>query len=157
MASKHSRTLCSLQPAVLLEAQLEAVARCGRVYFGRHVSSDGICMRVRFKRSIEHENKPRRARIFLAENVPCSPPPRRHQSATALAVAMAPKRARTEPSLPTATAAPKITLSGGEAHHSSLAALWRQENLTDIAVCAEGVEFKAHRAVLMARSSVFRY
>ena len=27
MASKHSRTRCSLQPAVLLEAQLEAVAR----------------------------------------------------------------------------------------------------------------------------------
>jgi len=68
---------------------------------------------------------------------------------------MAPKRARTEPSLPTATAAPKITLSGGEAHHSSLVALWRQEKLTDIAVCAEGVEFKAHRAVLAASSGYF--
>jgi N-acetylneuraminic acid mutarotase len=68
---------------------------------------------------------------------------------------MAPKRARTEPRLPTATAAPKITLSGGEAHHSSLVALWRQEKLTDIAVCAEGVEFKAHRAVLAASSGYF--
>ena len=70
-------------------------------------------------------------------------------------MAPTPKRARTEPSLPTATAAPKITLSGGEAHHSSLVALWRQEKLTDIAVCAEGVEFKAHRAVLAASSGYF--
>ena len=30
-----------------------------------------------------------------------------------------------------ATAAPEITLSGGEAHHSSLVALWRKEKLTD--------------------------
>ena len=70
-------------------------------------------------------------------------------------MAPTPKRARTEPSLPTATGAPKITLSGGEAHHSSLVALWRQDKLTDIAVCAEGVEFKAHRAVLAASSGYF--
>ena len=54
-----------------------------------------------------------------------------------------------------AAAAPKITLRGGEAHHSSLAALWREEKLTDIAVCAEGVEFKAHRAALASSSGYF--
>ena len=54
-----------------------------------------------------------------------------------------------------AAAAPKITLRGGEAHHSSLAALWRKEKLTDIAVCAEGVEFKAHRAALASSSGYF--
>ena len=84
--------------------------------------------------------------MFLV-HLPLDAPPERRP--------MAPKRARTEPSLHTATAAPKITLSGGEAHHSSLVALWRQEKLTDIAVCAEGVEFKAHRAVLAASSGYF--
>ena len=69
---------------------------------------------------------------------------------------MAPrKRARSGSSSSTATAAPKITLSGGEAHHSSLVALWRKEKLTDIAVCAEGVEFKAHRAALASSSGYF--
>ena len=48
---------------------------------------------------------------------------------------MAPrKRGRTaaSPSSSSASAAaPKITLSGGEAHHSSLVALWRKGKLTD--------------------------
>ena len=46
---------------------------------------------------------------------------------------MAPrKRARTaSSSSSSAAAAPKVTLSGGEAHHSSLVALWRKEKLTD--------------------------
>ena len=66
---------------------------------------------------------------------------------------MAPrKRARASSS---SAAAPKITLCGGEAHHSSLAAFWRKEKFTDIAVCAEGVEFKAHRAALAASSGYF--
>ena len=72
---------------------------------------------------------------------------------------MAPrKRARTAASpssSASSAAAPKITLSGGEAHHSSLVALWRKEKLTDIAVCAEGVEFKAHRAALASSSGYF--
>eukprot|EP00964_Phaeocystis_antarctica_P150326 scaffold117719_cov63-Phaeocystis_antarctica.AAC.2 len=68
------------------------------------------------------------------------------------------KRARTasSPSSSAAAAAePRITLSGGEAHHSSLATLWRKEKLTDIALCAEGVEFKAHRAALASSSGYF--
>eukprot|EP00964_Phaeocystis_antarctica_P119077 scaffold82818_cov72-Phaeocystis_antarctica.AAC.2 len=73
---------------------------------------------------------------------------------------MAPrKRARTasspSSSASAAAAAPKITLSGGEAHHSSLVALWRKDKFTDIAVCAEGVEFKAHRAALASSSGYF--
>ena len=51
--------------------------------------------------------------------------------------------------------ASKVALSGGEAHHSSLIALWRKERLTDIAVCAEGTEFKVHRAALAAASGYF--
>ena len=62
------------------------------------------------------------------------------------------KRARTDDA---SDYGDKITLDGGEAHHSSLSALWRQEKLTDIAVCAEGVEFKAHRAALAASSGYF--
>ena len=66
------------------------------------------------------------------------------------------KRARrTAASCSSTAAAPKITLRGGEAHHSSLAALWRKEKLTDIAVCAEGVEFKARRAALASSSGYF--
>ena len=42
-----------------------------------------------------------------------------------------------------AAAAPKLTLSGGEPHHPKLASLWRDSRLTDIAVCAEGVECRA--------------
>ena len=71
---------------------------------------------------------------------------------------MAPRkraRAASSPSSSAVAAAPKITLSGGEAHHSSLAALWRKEKLTDIALCAEGVEFKAHRAALASSSGYF--
>ena len=40
-------------------------------------------------------------------------------------------------------------------HHSSLIALWRDERLTDFAVCAEGVEFKAHRVALASSSKYF--
>ena len=73
---------------------------------------------------------------------------------------MAPrKRARTasspSSSAAAAAAAPKITLRGGEPHHSSLVALWRKDKFTDIAVCAEGVEFKAHRAALASSSGYF--
>ena len=74
---------------------------------------------------------------------------------------MAPRkraRAASSPSSSAAAAsdaAPKIMLGGGEAHHSSLVALWRKEKFTDIAVCAEGVEFKAHRAALASSSGYF--
>jgi len=40
-------------------------------------------------------------------------------------------------------------------HHPLLAALWRDERLTDFAVCAEGVEFKAHRVALASSSKYF--
>ena len=53
-------------------------------------------------------------------------------------------------------AASTLTLSGGEAHHSSLVSLWRDSRLTDFAVCTEGVEFKAHRVVLASCSMYFR-
>ena len=67
---------------------------------------------------------------------------------------MAPrKRARVASA---AAAAPKLTLCGGEPHHSTLASLWRDSRLTDIAVCAEGVECRAHRIVLASSSGYFR-
>eukprot|EP00964_Phaeocystis_antarctica_P006404 scaffold3464_cov66-Phaeocystis_antarctica.AAC.2 len=66
---------------------------------------------------------------------------------------MAPrKRARAASA---AAATPKLTLSGGEPHHSTLASLWRDSRLTDIAVCAEGVEYRAHRIVLASSSGYF--
>eukprot|EP00964_Phaeocystis_antarctica_P006262 scaffold3411_cov83-Phaeocystis_antarctica.AAC.1 len=78
---------------------------------------------------------------------------------------MAPKkRARTaalgalgssSSSQPTDGAAPKLTLRGGVAHHPSLTGLWRDERLTDFALCAEGVEFKAHRVALASSSKYF--
>jgi len=76
---------------------------------------------------------------------------------------MAPKRARTaaasasasSSSSPAAAAAPKLTLHGGVPHHPSLAGLWRDERLTDFAVSAEGVEFKAHRVALASCSGYF--
>ena len=77
---------------------------------------------------------------------------------------MAPKRARTaaarasaSSSSPpsTASAAPKLTLHGGVPHHPALAGLWRDERLTDFAVSAEGVEFKAHRVALASSSKYF--
>eukprot|EP00964_Phaeocystis_antarctica_P122109 scaffold85766_cov58-Phaeocystis_antarctica.AAC.2 len=68
---------------------------------------------------------------------------------------MAPrKRARGAASA--AAAAPKLTLSGGEPHHSELALLWHDSRFTDIVVCAEGVECKAHRIVLASSSGYFR-
>ena len=54
-----------------------------------------------------------------------------------------------------AAAAPKLTLHGGVPHHPSLAGLWRDERLTDFAVSAEGVEFKAHRVALASCSGYF--
>jgi N-acetylneuraminic acid mutarotase len=77
---------------------------------------------------------------------------------------MAPKkRARTaaasssasSSSQPAATAVPKLTLHGGVPHHPSLAGLWRDERLTDFALCTEGVEFKAHRVALASSSKYF--
>ena len=56
---------------------------------------------------------------------------------------------------PAATAAPKLTLSGGVPHHPSLAGFWREDRLTDFAICTEGVEFKAHRVALASSSKYF--
>ena len=53
------------------------------------------------------------------------------------------------------TAAAKLTLCGGVSHHPSLAGLWREARLTDFALCAEGVEFKAHRVALASSSKYF--
>ena len=77
---------------------------------------------------------------------------------------MAPKRARTDAasassssssSQPAGAAAPKLTLCGGVPHHASLVALWHDDRLTDFAVSAEGVEFKAHRVALASSSKYF--
>ena len=54
-----------------------------------------------------------------------------------------------------ATAASKLTLSGGVPHHPSLVDLWRDAKLTDFTVCAEGAEFKAHRVALASSSKYF--
>ena len=65
---------------------------------------------------------------------------------------MAPKKpAHHDPSAAD-RASPKLTLGGGVPHHPSLTGLWRGERLTDFAVCAEGVEFKAHRVALASSS-----
>eukprot|EP00964_Phaeocystis_antarctica_P149956 scaffold117233_cov69-Phaeocystis_antarctica.AAC.1 len=55
-----------------------------------------------------------------------------------------------------AAAAPTLTLSGGERYPSELVSLWHESRFTDIAVCAEGVECKAHRLVLASSSGYFR-
>ena len=74
---------------------------------------------------------------------------------------MAPKRARTAAVHASASSssqsagATKLTLCGGEPHHASLVALWHDERLTDFAVSAEGVEFKAHRVALASCSGYF--
>ena len=74
---------------------------------------------------------------------------------------MAPKRARTaaaasaSSSSQSAGATTKLTLDGGVPHHPALAGLWRDERLTDFAVSAEGVEFKAHRVALASSSKYF--
>ena len=77
---------------------------------------------------------------------------------------MAPKkRARTaaaaaasSSSSPLDAAGTKLTLCGGVPHHASLVALWRDDRLTDFALCAEGgVEFKAHRVALASCSGYF--
>ena len=76
--------------------------------------------------------------------------------------AMAPKRARTTATAASASsssqpagATTKLTLHGGVPHHPALAGLWRDERLTDFAVSAEGVEFKAHRVALASSSKYF--
>ena len=70
---------------------------------------------------------------------------------------MAPrKRARAPAAASAAASTPKLTLSGGEPHHSELASLWRDARFTDIVVCAEGVECRAHRIVLASSSGYFR-
>ena len=53
------------------------------------------------------------------------------------------------------TAAPKLTLRGGVPHHPEVVGLWRKELLTDFAISAEGVEFKAHRVALASSSGYF--
>merc|ERR1712147_82834 len=77
---------------------------------------------------------------------------------------MAPKRARTAATRASASSssqpadaadATKLTLHGGVPHHPSLAGLWRDERITDFAVSAEGVEFKAHRVALASSSGYF--
>merc|ERR1740136_451105 len=67
-----------------------------------------------------------------------------------------PPRKRARAAARAAAAAPKLTLSGGEPHHSELTSLWRDARFTDIVVCAEGVECKAHRIVLASSSGYFR-
>ena len=69
-----------------------------------------------------------------------APPRRRRQRLVLLAV----RRSTT-----------KLTLHGGVPHHPSLAGLWRDKRLTDFAVSAEGVEFKAHRVALASSSKYF--
>ena len=54
-----------------------------------------------------------------------------------------------------AGATTKLTLHGGVPHHPALAGLWRDKRLTDFAVSAEGVEFKAHRVALASSSKYF--
>ena len=77
---------------------------------------------------------------------------------------MAPKRARTAAAARASAssssqsadgAATKLTLHGGVPHHPALAGLWRDERLTDFALSAEGVEFKAHRVALASSSKYF--
>ena len=58
-------------------------------------------------------------------------------------------------SSPPSAGSTKLTLHGGVPHHPSLAGLWRDERLTDFAVSAEGVKFKAHRVALASSSKYF--
>jgi len=51
-------------------------------------------------------------------------------TAATAATAASPSSSSTQPA---ATAAPRLTLSGGVPHHASLAALWRDDRLTDAA------------------------
>ena len=76
------------------------------------------------------------------------PPKKRARTAVASASA-------SSSSPPAAAAGPKLTLSGGVPHHPSLTGFWRDERLTDFAICAEGVEFKAHRVALASSSKYF--
>ena len=45
---------------------------------------------------------------------------------------MAPRIKRSRTAARTAAATPKLTLRGGEPHHSELASLWRDARFTDI-------------------------
>ena len=69
---------------------------------------------------------------------------------------MAPRKRARAAAASAAASTPKLTLSGGEPHHSELASLWRDARFTDIVVCAEGVECRAHRIVLASSSGYFR-
>eukprot|EP00964_Phaeocystis_antarctica_P009684 scaffold5277_cov64-Phaeocystis_antarctica.AAC.1 len=77
------------------------------------------------------------------------PPKKRARTAAAATTASS------SSSQPAGAAAPKLTLSGGVPHHASLVALWRDERLTDFAICADGVEFKAHQVALASCSGYF--
>ena len=74
---------------------------------------------------------------------------------------MAPKRARTAAVRASASSssqsagATKLTLHGGVPHHPALAGLWRDEQLTDVTLSSEGVEFRAHRVALASSSEYF--
>ena len=69
---------------------------------------------------------------------------------------MAPRKRARAAAASAAASTPKLTLSGGEPHHSELASLWRDARFTDIVVSAEGVECRAHRIVLASSSGYFR-
>ena len=84
---------------------------------------------------------------FHPKLIATMPPTKRARTATASSSASSSSR--------NPGAAPKLTLSGGVPHHPSLAGLWRDERLTDFAICAEGVEFKAHRVALASSSKYF--
>ena len=75
------------------------------------------------------------------------PPKKRARTAAAAAASSS--------SSPLDAAGTKLTLCGGVPHHASLVALWRDDRLTDFAVSAEGVEFKAHRVALASCSGYF--
>ena len=90
-------------------------------------------------------------------------------AAAADAEAAAAKRAADATAAEGGGAAPKVTLSGGKSislrpwlidvafrEGIELNCIWHsKEKLTDFAVCAEGIEFKVHRAVLAAGSGYF--
>jgi len=69
---------------------------------------------------------------------------------------MAPRKRARAAATSAAASTPKLTLSDGEPHHSELVSLWRDARFTDIAVCTEGVECRAHRIVLASSSGYFR-
>ena len=81
----------------------------------------------------------------LVQTSRAMPPKKRARTAAASASSSSSQPA-------SAAATPRLTLHGGVPHHPSLVALWRDDRLTDFAVSAEGVEFKAHRVALASCS-----